>query len=155
MSSSPNTAPWQLAPVSAAPRVAAAALAVIAIDSTFAWQSMPLLASIAFLIIPLLVAIRVVRGFPGSLSASAVTLGATAALAGRGLVASTPSRPAYVSSALLVAAIVSAVGLAAVAVAWWGRRQQHAPIIAIEITDSGEFAVVRSWSRRARNRTYR
>jgi len=81
MSSSPNTAPWQLAPVSAAPRVAAAALAVIAIDSTFAWQSMPLLASIAFLIIPLLVAIRVVRGFPGSLSASAVTLGVTAALA--------------------------------------------------------------------------
>jgi hypothetical protein len=154
MSSSPNTAPWQLAPVSAAPRVAAAALAVIAIDSTFAWQSMPLLASIAFLIIPLLVAIRVVRGFPGSLSASAVTLGVTAALAGRALVASTPSRPAYVSSALLVAAIVSAVGLAAVAVAWWGRRQ-HAPIIAIEITDSGEFAVVRSWSRRPRNRTYR
>ena len=154
MSSSSNHAPWQLAPVSAACRVVAAALAVIAIDSTFAWQSMPLAASIGFLILPLLVAIRVVRGFPGSLTAGAVTLGATAALAGRALVAFTPSRPGQLSSVYLVALIVSAAGLAAIAVAWWGRRQRTA-VISIEITESGSFAVVRSRPSRARNRTYR
>ena len=121
MSTSPNTAPWQLGPVTAASRVAAAALAVIAIDSTFAWRSMPLLASIAFLIIPLLVAIRVVRGFPGSLGASAVVLAGTTAFTTL-LIASPTSRPDHLSAALLVAVVVSAIGLAAVAVAWRGGR---------------------------------
>jgi hypothetical protein len=148
MSTSPTHAPWQLSAASASSRIVAAALVAVALDSTFAWGALPLVASLAFLIVPLLVAIRVVRGFPRSHMGAALMLGAAAivaaAVAGRTLATPTALRPAHLSAAITVAGIVSVVGLAAVAMAWWSDRRSRRPaVITIELTESGGFAVVR------------
>jgi hypothetical protein len=146
MSTSPTHAPWQLSAGSAPSRIIAAALVAVALDSTFAWGALPLVASLALLIVPLLVAIRVVRGFPRSLMGAALMLGAAEilAVAGRTLITPTALRPAHLTAAITVAGIVSVVGLAAVAMAWWSDRRSRRPaIITIELTESGGFAVVR------------
>jgi hypothetical protein len=144
MSPSPNTAPWQLAPVSSASRVAAAALVFLALDSTFAWRAIPLAAALAFLIVPLLVAVRVVRGLPNALTAAAATLAGYALLMIVALAAPAGSRLLLVvPAALVVGAILSVAGFAASAIALWTNRRRR-PVIEIERTESGSFVAVTS-----------
>lgn len=148
MSSAPNTAPWQLAAVSPASGIASAALLALALDSTIAWNAVPLVASLTFLIVPIVVGIRVVRGFPTSLRAAGVTLFAALVVAGFALT-SAASRPPAVSAVPTVAVVLSAGGLAATALAWLAqRRQRRSTVITIELTESGSFAVVSSGTRR-------
>jgi ABC-type Mn2+/Zn2+ transport system permease subunit len=114
----------------------------------------PVVLSIAFLIIPLLIAIRVVRGFPAALAMAAATLGAVAVLAG--IAFANPVAPlANNSASLIVAAIVSVVGLASATAGWLRERRRGAVVITIELTESDGFAVARSRPRRSHNRTYR
>jgi len=141
MSSAPNSAPWQLAPVSSASRVAAAALVFLAVDSAFAWKAIPVVASLAFLIVPLLVAIRVVRGFPNSLADAAATLASYALLMLVALAAPFDAGTAVVRAALVVGAVLSVAGFAASAVAWWTQRRRP-PVIEIELTRSGSLVTV-------------
>jgi hypothetical protein len=154
-SSSPSNAPWQLSAGSAASRITTAALIVVALDSAFAWRLVPHVVSSAFVIIPLLVGIRVVRGFPNALMAAAATLGAGAIVAGGALATSTTSGPGNPAASLIVAIIVSLVGFASAIIGWLGERRQSRPVIAIELTESGGFAVVQSRPRRTHNRSYR
>src|SRR6185503_20123589 len=74
MPSQTNSAPWQVAPVSATDRVAAAALALLAIDSIFVWSTTTsVIGRAALTAIPGVVAIRVIRGFPRSRELAAAT----------------------------------------------------------------------------------
>ena len=151
--SSPSTAPWQLSEGSAASRITAAALIAVALDSTFVWRVVPVVLSIALLIIPLLVAIRVMRGFPAALLAAAVTLGAVAALAGVSFTNPAVGQP--IAAPLIVAAIVSVVGLASAIAGSLNERRRGHVVISIELTEPDGFAVARSRQRRSHNRTYR
>jgi ABC-type Mn2+/Zn2+ transport system permease subunit len=153
--SSPSSAPWQLSEGSAASRIAAAALIAVALDSVFAWRVVPVLLSIVLLIIPLLVAIRVIRGFPAALPAAAVTLGAVAVIAGISLANPAAAQPANNTASLIVAAIVSVVGVASATAGWLRERRRGGVVITIELTESDGFAVARSRPRRSHNRTYR
>jgi hypothetical protein len=153
--SSPRSAPWQLSEGSAASRITAAALIAVALDSTFAWRVVPVVLSIALLVIPLLVAIRVIRGFPAALLAAAVTLGAVAVLAGVSLTNLAVGQPTNISSPLIVAGIVSVAGLASAIAGWLDERRQDRVVITIDLAESGGFAVARSRPRRSHNRTYR
>jgi len=153
--SSPSSAPWQLSEGSAASRITAAALIVVALDSVFAWRVVPVVLSIALLIVPLLVAIRVIRGFPVALPAAAVTLGAVAALAGISFANLAVGQPTNSSAPLIVAGIVSVAGLASAIVGWLGEHHRGRVVITIELTEPDGFAVARSRPRRSHNRTYR
>jgi hypothetical protein len=121
-------AAWQVGAVSAEGRIAAFALAALAVNSTFFWNAMPNTLE-AFLItaVPLVVAIRVIRGFPASLAAAAATFGAIGLLAAR--VLSHASRPysTQLTAALIAAIVLSGSGLAAAIATWvaavgWSRR---------------------------------
>ena len=113
MHPSPNHAPWQVAPVSATSRVAAATLALLAVDSVFTWSVTPnLIEAAAFTAIPAVVAIRVIRGFPRSreLAAATFALGlavASIALFQLGFAAGQASAAIVVSIALAVTGILS------------------------------------------------
>jgi uncharacterized membrane protein YeiB len=108
----------------------------------FAWRAIPLAAFLAFLIVPLLVAVRVVRGFPRALAHAAATLAGCALLMIVALAAPSGSRPPVVVPAtLVVGAILSVAGLAASAIALWTNRRRR-PVIEIERTESGSFAAV-------------
>src|SRR5262245_13211814 len=82
MQRSPNHAPWQIAPVSAAGRVAATALALLAVDSIFVWSVTPsVLEAAALTAVPGVVAIRVIRGFPRARELAAGTFALILAVA--------------------------------------------------------------------------
>ncbi len=152
--SSPRSAPWQLSEGSAASRITAAALIAVALDSAFAWHVVPVVLSIALLIIPLLVAIRVIRGFPTALRAAAVTLGGVAVLTGVSFTTLAFGQ-ATNASALIVAGIVSVAGLASAIAGLLDERRGGRVVITIDLAESGGFAVAHSRPRRSHNRTYR
>lgn len=153
--SSPSSAPWQLSAGSAASRITAAALIAVALDSAFAWRVVPVVLSIALLIIPLLVAIRLIRGFPAALVAAAVTLGAVAVLVGLSIANPAVGQPTAIASPLIVAGIVSVAGLASAIAGLLDERRRGRVVITIDLAESGGFAVARSRPRRSHNRTYR
>ena len=153
--SSPRSAPWQLSEGSAASRIAAAALIAVALDSTFAWRVVPVALSIALLIIPLLAAIRVIRGFPAALPGAAVILGAVAVLAGVSFANRAVVQPTNIAAPLIVAGIVSIAGLVSAIAGWLDERRRGRGVITIDLAESGGFAVARSRPRRSHNRTYR
>lgn len=113
MQPSPNHAPWQVAPVSATGRVAAAALALLAVDSIFTRSVTPDLIETAVLTaIPAVVAIRVIRGFPHSRELASATFAsilavASFALSQIGLFAGQASAGIVVSIALAATGILS------------------------------------------------
>ena len=151
---SPNHAPWQIAPVSATGRVAAASLALLAIDSIFVWSmTTSMIEAAALIAIPAFVAIRVIRGFPRSreLAAATFTLSlavAILALFRLGLVAG------QTSAAIVVALALAASGL--LTLAWNGLRNRLGgePVIAMPRWPSAPVAV-RNPSRYRINRHYR
>jgi hypothetical protein len=111
-----NTAPWQISAVSAAGRIAAASLFAIALDSLFIWKSTPnVIVALAFIIVPLVVAIRVIRGFPLSIRNAALTFAAAQAMALGVLGRPGQASDAQLLAVVAVAAIVSATGLVAIA----------------------------------------
>jgi hypothetical protein len=143
MQSSSSAAPWQIGSVSASGRIATAALVALSIDSTFMWRAIPYSAvAIAMTIVPLIVGIRVIRGFPRSLTAAGLTFGGGLALAAvqlRGV-----HFPSQMGAALTVALALSGTGLLAVAIERFrGRRAMH-PVIAIPLRDRDGFAVAPS-----------
>ena len=154
MQPSPNHAPWQVAPVSAIDRVAAASLALLTIDSVFVWSmTTSVIEAAAITAIPAVVAIRVIRGFPRSreLAAATFTLSlavAIVALFRLGLVAG------QASTAIVVALALAASGL--LTVAWTGLRNRLGgePVITMPRWPSAPVAV-RSPSRYRINRHYR
>ena len=140
MQSSSSAAPWQIGSVSVSGRIAAAALVALSIDSTFIWRAIPVFAeAIAVSIVPLLVAIRVIRGFPRSLTAAGLTFGACLALSVallRGV-----HFPRQMGAALTVALVLSGTGLLAVAVERFRGRRAANAVIGIPLRDRVGFAV--------------
>jgi hypothetical protein len=154
MQPSPNHAPWQIAPVSASGRVAAAALALLAVDSIFAWSVMPsVIGAAALTAIPAVAAIRVIRGFPRSRQLAAATFVAALAVAllalsQLGLVAG------QASAASVVAGGLAATGALSLGLARLQDRMNREPIIAIPRWPSAPVAL-RSPSRYRTFRRYR
>ena len=115
MTPSATHAPWQLAPVSSTSRVATAALAAIAVDSGFLWQAAPhFLVSFALTTIPILLGIRVIRGFPRSTEHAASAFVAFQ-LGSVGLLVFSRPRSPQVTAGLIVAIALATTGLAAIA----------------------------------------
>ena len=154
MQPSPNHTPWQVAPVSTTGRVAAASLALLAIDSIFVWSMTPsIIEAAALTAIPAVVAIRVIRGFPRSRELAAATFASGLAIAIVALfqlgIAAGQARAATV-----VAIALAALGL--LTLAWTDLRNRMGadPVIAMPRWPSAPVAV-RSPSRYRIHRQYR
>ena len=114
------TAPWQVGPVSAPARIAAAALAALAFDSLFTWQASPhFTLAIASTAVPILVGIRVLRGFPRALAAASATFTMALVLSLLAWGRAGQMHASQLTAALTVAVLVSATGLGAGIVASW------------------------------------
>jgi hypothetical protein len=136
---SPNHAPWQAGPVGTSGRIAAVALLVVSIDSVFTWHLAPhWLVAFAIAVVPALLAIRVVRALPGSLERAAIAFGAAALGSVTVLTVSEQRYSTQIIAALLVAGVVSAIGLAALAIRW-AREDRIQPAV-IALTRSAEHA---------------
>ncbi|HUQ80367.1 MAG TPA: hypothetical protein VM076_04490 [Gemmatimonadaceae bacterium] len=135
MSSAFSTAPWQFAPVSSLGRVVSAALAALAIDSIWLWPVSPnALLALTLVLGPAVVAVRVIRGFDGSLVAALMTF----ALMGSMAIARLRFGPATTGntrSALMVAAALAVCGLVAAVAALLEQRRKDKPAV-IELTRS-------------------
>jgi hypothetical protein len=134
--------------------VAAASLALLAIDSTFVWpMTTSAIEAAALTAIPAIVAIRVIRGFPRSRELAGATFAsilavALVALLERGLVA------AQVSAAIVVSIALAATGLVSLALAGLRTGMGGGPVIAMPRWPSAPVAV-RNPSRYRINRNYR
>jgi membrane-associated phospholipid phosphatase len=132
MNSIDTPRPWQLAAVSRMARVTSFVLVALAADAVLARNALASAWIIAALVLgPLVVAIRVSRGFPSSLAAAAATFAAAGAIG-----FASPTRP------LLPAAILGIV-TALLAL----RRENSAPTIELTRTnrDGPEPVVIRRW----------
>jgi len=154
MQLSPNQAPWQVAPVSATGRVAAASLSLLAFDSIFVWSmTTSVIEAAALTAIPAVVAIRVIRGFPWSRELAAATFASSLAIAIATLfqreIATGQTR-----AAIVVAIALSAAGL--LTLAWSARRNGPStqPVTAMPRWPSVPVAA-RSPSRYRTHRQYR
>jgi hypothetical protein len=154
MPSSPNQAPWQVAPVSATGRVAAAALALLAVDSIFAWSlTASVVGAAALTAIPAVAAIRVIRGFTRSRELAATTFAsilvvASVALFQLGLVTG------QAGAAIVVAIALATIGLLSLTLAAIQNRMGAKPVIAIPRWPAVPVAL-RSPSRYRTHRHYR
>ena len=154
MQPSPNHAPWQVAPVSATGRVAAASLALLAIDSSFVWpMTTSVIEAAALTAIPAIAAIRVIRGFPRSRELAGATLASILAIASVSLLQLGPVA-AQVSAAIVVSIVLAATGLLSLALAGLKNRLGGEPVIAMPRWPSAPVAL-RSPSRYRINRHYR
>lgn len=154
MQPSPNHAAWQLAPVSATGRVAAAALTLLAIDSVFVWSVMPnLIAAAALTAILAVVGIRVIRGFPRSRELATATFASILVVASLSLFR-IGLAAGQASAAIVVSIALAAMGLLALALAGLQRRPDPKPVIAIPRWPAAPVAL-RSPSRYRTNRHYR
>jgi len=149
-----NHAPWQIAPVSASGRVAAAALALLAIDSVFTWSVTPyLIEAAALTAIPAVAAIRVIRGFPRSRELAAATFASILAVASIALF-QLGIGAGQASAAIVVAMALAATGVLTLALAELRNRLGSEPVIAIPRWPSAPVAL-RSPSRYRTHRQYR
>lgn len=154
MQTSPNHAPWQIAPVTASGRVAAAALVLLAVDSIFLWSSTPSVIGAASLTaIPTVAAIRVVRGFPGSRKLAAATFAGILAVALLALF-QIGLGAGQASAAIVVSIALTGTGLMPLALAAFRNRPGTTPVIAIPRWPSAPVAL-RSPSRYRTHRRYR
>jgi hypothetical protein len=143
------TAPWQIGPVSAAGRIAATATFAIALDSLFIWQLTPnAIVGLAFIIVPLVVAIRVIRGFPLSIRNAALTFAAAEAMALGVLGRPAHAGDAQLTAAVVVASILSATGLLAIAAGTVSARRPRPAVIELTQPERDGLAVVVRRSRR-------
>ena len=140
MSSVPKNLPWQLEPVSSLGTITAGALVALAVDALFAWQISPTaLIPLGAACGLLLIAVRVMRGFGGSLPVAAAAfaltgLGAAAAMALAGPAVGVGR------SALVVAFVLATFGSSAALAAWVERRRRAQPVIEITRTSPERLA---------------
>jgi hypothetical protein len=154
MHSSPNHEPWQIGPVSSSGRVAAAALAIVAVDSVFTWSVTPyLIEAVALTAVPVVVAIRVFRGFPRSSDMAFATFVAILAVAFVAL-SRLGLQAGQASAAIVVAIVVAATGLGSLALGWLRNRPDRDPTIGVPRWPSAPVAL-RSPSRYQTTRRYR
>ena len=153
MQPSANSAPWQIAAVPTSGRVAAAALALLAVDSVFAWSMTSMIESAALTIIPAVVAIRVIRGFPRSREIAAATLAAGVAV-GLAALFRVGVGAGQTSGAIVVGIVLAASGLLTLAWSWVLDRRSGQPVITMPRWPSASVAV-RSPSRYRSHRRYR
>jgi len=133
MSVVPKTAPWQLGPVSSLGRITAASLLALSVDAVGLTELSPnVLIGLTFVFAPLLVGIRVARGFDRSLPTAMITLGLVGIAIGAQLAL---GAPVYGNSrnALAVAAALVVSGLVAAVAAWFEHRRWNKPAV-IELT---------------------
>ena len=139
----PTTLPWQLEPVSSLGTITAGALVALAVDVLFTWQLTPTaLIPLGTVCGLLFIAVRVMRGFSGSLPA------AGAAFAVTGLGAATAMEAGAAAggvgrSALAVAVVLATFGSSAVLAAWVERRRRTQPVIEITRPSPERLAPVR------------
>ena len=154
MQPSTNHTPWQVAPVSATGRVAAACLAVLAIDSMFVWSmTTSVVEAAALTAVPAVVAIRVIRGFPRSRELAAATFALALAIGiealfGLGLAGGQASAVTVVAIALAASGLLT-LGWSRL-LNWRGRE----PVVVMPRWPSAPVAV-RSPSRYRSHRRYR
>lgn len=153
MQPTPNHAPWQIAAVPTSGRVAAASLALLAVDSIFVWSMTSKIEAAALTIIATVAAIRAIRGFPRSRELAGATftlvlMSAIAALFQLDMVTG------QARAATVVAIALAASGL--VSLAWSALRNRLGvnPVIAMPRWPSVPVAV-RSPSRYRSRRHYR
>ena len=146
MDSTTSHRPWQVGPVSPTGRIAAAALVALATDSLFVWQAAPhVLESLAVTSIPVLVAIRVIRGFPRSLELAAMTFAVVALVAAAAVAGIGQSHGPQVTAALTVAALLAAAGLVATALDWLKIRRS--PVVVMRnVHETHDFLRRKPWS---------
>jgi hypothetical protein len=134
--------------------VAAAALALLAVDSVFIWPLTPNLAGAAALTaVPALVAIRVIRGFPRSRSLATATFASILAVTSLALV-NLGLSAGQASAAIVVAVALAATGLLSLAVAAIQARRGRERVLAMPRWPSAAVAL-RSPSRYRTIRRYR
>ena len=131
MSSVPKTLPWQLEPVSSLGTITAGALVALAVDVLFARQVSPTaLVPLGVACGLLFIAVRVMRGFGGSLPAAVAAFAATGLGAAVALEVGAPAGSAG-WSALVVAVVLATFGSSAALAAWVERRRRVQPVIEI------------------------
>jgi len=140
-----GTAPWQVGPVSSLGRITTAALVALALNLLFAWQIAPTIV-VALMLLVLVVAIRVARGFEQSLPAAALTFAGIGIVAAGGLALGTEAR-----SALVVSLVLAVFGTGAALAAWAELRRRSEPAV-IELTRPAPDGLARA---RRRPRVYR
>jgi hypothetical protein len=137
--------------------VAAAALALIAVESVFSWSVTPNpVAAAALSAIPAVVAIRVIRGFPRSRQLAAAAFAAVLAATSLGLLrrGGVAGLPGQAGAAIVVVLVLAATGLLSLALIGLQTRRDRAPLIAIPRWPSVPVAL-RSPSRYRTHRQYR
>ena len=150
MSSVPRTLPWQLEPVSSLGTITAGALVALAVDVLFAWRVSPTaLLPLGAVFGLLFIAVRVVRGFGGSLPAAVAGFAVTGLGAAAVMEFGAPAAGAG-RSALVVAVVLATFGSSAAVAAWVERRGRAQPVIEIARTSPERLAPARS-----RPRVYR
>jgi len=153
MQPTPNHAPWQIAAIPTSGRVAAAALALLAVDSIFVWSMTSMLEAAALTVIPAVVAIRVIRGFPRSREMAAATFAAGVAV-GVAALFRLGVGAGQTGGAIVVAIVLAASGLLTLAWSWVLDRRSRQPVITMPRWPSTPVAV-RSPSRYRSHRRYR
>jgi len=153
MHPTPNHAPWQIAAIPTSGRVAAAALALLAVDSIFVWSMTSMIEAAALIVIPAVVAIRVIRGFPRSREMAAATFAVGVAV-GVAALFRLGGGAGQTGGAIVVAIVLAASGL--LTLSWSGvvDRRSRQPVIAMPRWLSTPVAV-RSPSRYRSHRRYR
>ena len=154
MQPSPNQSPWQVAPVPATGRVAAASLAMLAIDSIFVWSmTTSVIEAAALTAIPAVVAIRVIRGFPRARELAAATFASSL-----GIAIATSLRAEFATgqarAAIVVAIALAVAGLLTLAWSALRNRLGTKPVITMPRWPSVPVAA-RSPSRYPTHRRYR
>ena len=146
----PTTLPWQLEPVSSLGTITAGALVALAVDVLFAWQLSPTaLIPVGTVCGLLFIAVRVMRGFGGSLPAAGAAFAVTGLGAAAAMEVGAPAAGAG-RSALVVAVVLATFGSSAALAAWVERRRRTQPVIEIARPSPERLARVRS-----RPRVYR
>jgi hypothetical protein len=132
MSSAPIIRAWQLSPLTRFGLVSAAALFALSLDSLFVWSATSnRLISVVLVAAPLVVAVRVTRGFDRSLHAAFWTFAGAIGLAASQLRSPSPA-PSWVTASASAALLLSAVGIAvSLGALLEGRARPKPPAIAI------------------------
>jgi hypothetical protein len=139
---SQTLAPWQVGPVSPTSRIAVTALVALAVNSLFVWQTTPhLIEGWAVTVIPILIAIRVARGFSGALAAAALAFVASGSTAAWTLSQGSNARPARATAAIAAGAVIAAIGLSALMLGWFQRRRrpERAPVVLRLVHETHDF----------------
>ena len=138
-----NTAPWQIGRVDRSAQIVAASLALVAVDSLLLWPlTTTRLIALGITVVPALLAIRVIRGFPWSVERGALFLVA-ALLGATAMMRFGAHLSARVAIALAVVAGGAAFGLGAIVVERIRRHRASPAVISLTRSSEHGAAVVK------------